>query len=83
MVLNQLTRVAPIVFGIITVVAAHGQQGCWAAADNATAKFMIDGERKWAEAACTHNKIAEKIFADDFQGTSPEGKRYTKIGRSS
>ena len=28
--------------------------------------------------ACTNNKIAEKILADDFQGTSPEGKRYTK-----
>jgi len=28
--------------------------------------------------ACTHNKIARKILADDFQGTSPEGQRYTK-----
>ncbi|MBV8281565.1 MAG: nuclear transport factor 2 family protein, partial [Candidatus Eremiobacteraeota bacterium] len=25
-----------------------------------------------------HNKIAQEILADDFQGTSPEGKRYTK-----
>jgi hypothetical protein len=65
-------------FAIITVVAAHGQHGRWAAADNPTAKFMIDAERQWAEAACTHNKITEKILADDFQGTSPEGKRYTK-----
>jgi hypothetical protein len=78
MVLNQLTRVAPIMFAIITTVAAHGQQGRWASADNATAKFMIDAERQWAEAACTHNRIAEKILANDFQGTSPEGKRYTK-----
>jgi hypothetical protein len=71
-------KVALIIFPIITVVAAHGQQGQWAAADNATAKFMVDAERQWAEAACTHNKITEKILADDFQGTSPEGKRYTK-----
>ncbi len=78
MSLSQLTRVAPVVFGIITFVAAHGQQGRWAAADNATAKFMVDAERQWAEAACTHNKITEKILADDFQGMSPEGKRYTK-----
>jgi len=78
MVLNQRMRVAPIMCAITTVVAAHGQQGRWAAADNPTAKFMIDAERQWAEAACTHNKIAEKILADDFQGTSPEGKRYTK-----
>jgi hypothetical protein len=59
-------------------VSAVGQQGRWAVTDNATARFMIDGERQWAEAACTHSKIAEKILADDFQGTSPEGKRYTK-----
>jgi len=39
---------------------------------------MVDAERQWAEAACTHNKITEKTLADDFQGTSPEGKRYTK-----
>jgi len=63
---------------MLIVTAAHGQQGRWAAVDDATAKFMVDAERQWAEAACTHNKITEKILADDFQGTSPEGKRYTK-----
>jgi hypothetical protein len=60
------------------MASAYGQQGQWAAADNPTAKFMIDAERQWAEAACTHTKIAQKILADDFQGTSPEGQRYTK-----
>ena len=78
MSLSQLMSVTPVVFGIITFVGPHGQQGRWAAADNATGKFMVDAERQWAEAACTHNKVTEKILADDFQGTSPEGKRYTK-----
>ncbi len=78
MTLKQLMSVAPAVFAISTVVAEHGQQGRWATPGDATAKFMVDAERQWAEAACTHNKIAEKILADDFQGTSPEGKRYTK-----
>jgi Domain of unknown function (DUF4440) len=49
-----------------------------AAADDPTAKFIVDAERKWAEAARNHNKIAEEILADDFQGMSSEGKRYTK-----
>jgi Domain of unknown function (DUF4440) len=40
---------------------------------------LQDAERQWAEAACTHSKIVEKILADDFQGTSPEGTRYTKL----
>ena len=77
MTLNQLKGVA-VVFAVTTAAAVHGQQGQWAAADSATAKFIVDAERQWAEDACTHNKITEKILANDFQGTSPEGKRYTK-----
>ena len=78
MALKRLLMYGLVIFGIIGVVAARGQQGQWAAADNATAKFMVDGERQWAEAACNHNRIAEKILAEDFQGTSPEGERYLK-----
>ena len=78
MTLNQLIGVLLTVFFGITVVTAHGQQGQWATADSATAKFIVDAERQWAEAACTHNRITDKILANDFQGTSPEGKRYTK-----
>lgn len=66
-----------VMFTIIPI-AALGQQGRWATADDPTAKFMIDAERQWAEDGCTHNTIANQILADDFQGTSPEGKRYTK-----
>jgi Domain of unknown function (DUF4440) len=74
----RLYRIVLAIFAITTAVAAHGQQGRWASANDQTAKFMIDAERQWAEAACTHNKIAETILADDFQGTSPETTRYTK-----
>ncbi len=63
---------------LLVAGAAVGQQAHWAAADDATAKYMIDSERQWAEAQCTHSKIAEKILADDFEGTSPEATRYTK-----
>jgi len=41
-------------------------------------KYMIDMERQWAESACTHQSVAEKILADDFQGTAPSGERYDK-----
>ena len=78
MIPNQLMGVAVLVIASITVVHAHGQQGQWVAADNPAAKYMVDAERQWAEDACTHHKITDKILADDFQGTSPEGKRYTK-----
>jgi Domain of unknown function (DUF4440) len=75
--LRKLTILVLAMFASIAVVA-HGQQGQWAAADNATATYIVDAERQWAEDACTHKKVTEKILADDFQGTSPDGKRYTK-----
>ena len=78
MTLKRPMVLALVVFGTVTALAAQGQQGQWAPAGDATAKFIIDAERQWAEAACTHNRITESILADDFQGTSPEGKRYTK-----
>jgi Domain of unknown function (DUF4440) len=80
MISIRLKGIAVVLFALmmLTAVAAHGQQGKWAAANDPTAKFMVDAERQWAEAACTHNKITEKILADDFQGTSTDGKRYTK-----
>jgi hypothetical protein len=78
MTVSQLRRMVLMIFAMTTMARAYGQQGQWATADNPTAKFMIDAERQWAEAACTHNKIAQKILADDFQGTSPEGQHYTK-----
>ena len=43
-----------------------------------TAKSLIDYERQWAEAGCTHNGIQKTILAEDFYGTAPDGSRYSK-----
>ncbi len=58
--------------------AAHAQPSHWATADDKTANFMIDMERKWAEGVCTNNGVVSELLADDFQGTSTRGERYTK-----
>jgi len=59
--------------------AASAQQSKWATADDPTAKYIVDSERKWAESDCTHSRIEAKILADDFLGTSPgDGSRYDK-----
>jgi len=61
------------------IVAAFAQQSKWATAEDPTAKYIVESERKWAEAACTQSGIEAKILADDFQGTSPrDGSRYDK-----
>ncbi|HET6862479.1 MAG TPA: nuclear transport factor 2 family protein [Pyrinomonadaceae bacterium] len=63
---------------LITVgMPIWSQQGKWASETAPAAKYMIDLERKWAEAGCTH-QLAGDTFADDFQGTAPDGSRYDK-----
>lgn len=65
-----------------TLVPIDAQEGRWAAASDQTAQSLIDMERQWAEAACSHAAITQTILADDFQGTSPDGKRYSKAEAS-
>jgi len=60
------------------LMLGYAQQAKWAAPDDATAKSLIEMERQWAEAECTHRVVVETILADDFEGTSPEGKLYSK-----
>ena len=63
---------------IVTVIAAQAQRSRWLTADDATAKFILDAEEQWDEAACNHNKSPETVLADDFLGTAPDGRTYEK-----
>src|SRR5580700_3833145 len=63
---------------VVLMTAAYAQPSHWATADDKTAKFMIDMERKWAEGVCTNNGVIADLLADDFQGTSTGGERYSK-----
>lgn len=63
---------------ILSLVPAQAQQSHWASADDKTAKYMIDMERKWAEGVCVDNGVVDNLLADDFQGTSTQGVRFTK-----
>jgi Domain of unknown function (DUF4440) len=57
---------------------AHGQQSHWASPNDKTAKYIIDMERKWAEGVCADNGVVAGLLADDFQGTSTKGVRFSK-----
>jgi len=58
--------------------SAYAQQSHWAPPDDATAKYIVDMERKWAEGVCADNGVVANLLADDFQGTSTRGARFTK-----
>jgi hypothetical protein len=62
----------------VASVSGSGVAGDIPAKDSATAKWMIEQERAWAEQACGGKWIASEILADDFQGTAPKGSRYGK-----
>ncbi|RZU38894.1 hypothetical protein [Edaphobacter modestus] len=43
-----------------------------------TAKYIVEMEHKWAEGICVDNGVVAGLLADDFQGTSTKGARFTK-----
>jgi Domain of unknown function (DUF4440) len=63
---------------LLLVPAGHAQQSHWASAEDKTAKYIIDMERKWAEGVCVDNGVVAGLLADDFQGTSTKGARFSK-----
>lgn len=63
---------------ILALVPAHAQKSHWADADDKTATYITLMERKWAEGVCVDNGVVASLLADDFQGTSTTGVRFTK-----
>jgi hypothetical protein len=57
---------------------AVAQQSHWASVNDPTARFIIANERKWTEGVCVNNGVVAHLPADDFQGTSTHGTRFTR-----
>jgi Domain of unknown function (DUF4440) len=77
----QEKRIRVFVLAIATtlgLVPANAQQSHWASTDDTTAKYIVGMERKWAEGVCADNGVVASLLADDFQGTSTSGARFTK-----
>src|SRR5437764_4773116 len=55
-----------------------GQESRWGSPGEETVKFIIAAEAKWANSACSPQPDLKNVIADDFQGTSPSGRRYGK-----
>jgi hypothetical protein len=52
------------------------QESRWGAPDEETVRFIIAVEAKWASSSCSPQPDLKAVIADDFQGTSPTGRRY-------
>ncbi|MGA2023288.1 MAG: nuclear transport factor 2 family protein [Steroidobacteraceae bacterium] len=69
---------AGTLISVASWLPVQAQESRWAKADELTAKSLINYERLWSESDCTHNGIEKTILAEDFQGTAPDGSRYSK-----
>lgn len=74
-----MKRILTLILAALALsILASAQQSHWAAADDATAKYITDMERKWAEGVCEDNGVVANLLAEDFQGTNSHGKLFTK-----
>jgi hypothetical protein len=69
---------AAAIAAVLLLAPACAQQSHWASPDDKTAQYIVDMERKWAEGVCVDNGVVAGLLADDFQGTSTSGARFTK-----
>lgn len=47
--------------------------------DQASERFIVEGERQWADSTTSGDTTQiEKLIADDFRGVDPDGKFYDK-----
>ena len=74
----QVRILASAIAATVLLVPAFAQQSHWAATNDKTAQYIIEMERKWAEGVCVDNGVVAGLLADDFQGTSTKGARFTK-----
>ena len=59
-------------------VSVTAQKAYWASSDDSLARELIAKEKMWAESNCSPQPDLEDVFADEFQGTAPDGSRYGK-----
>ena len=72
-------RILMTAFAVTSLsIPACAQQSHWASADDKTAQYIIEMERKWNEGICVDNGVIAGLLAEDFQGTSTAGQRFTK-----
>src|SRR6266550_7655586 len=76
--MNLRVFVAVATAAMLLLVLGYAQQSHWSPADYKTAKYIVEMERKWAEGVCVDNGVVAGLLADDFQGTSTKGARFTK-----
>jgi len=64
---------------LIISISATAQKARWASADDIVAQELIAKEKMWGESNCSPQPALKEVFADEFQGTAPDGTHYGKV----
>jgi hypothetical protein len=67
-----------VVYALVAIVSTlegEALAGDMSAEESATAKWMIEQAKAWADQACGGKWVITDLLADDFHGTSPKGTR--------
>jgi hypothetical protein len=59
-------------------ISVNAQEAYWVSADDSIAMELIVKAKMWAESNCSPQPELKEVFADEFQGTRPDGTRYGK-----
>ena len=54
------------------------QQARWGKPEDTTVKMIRASEKMWLDSDCSSQPGLKDVIADDFQGTTPSGRRYGK-----
>ena len=63
--------------GVLTT-SSNAEESRWGSADDPIVKFITTAEAKWASSSCSPQPELKTVIAEDFQGTSTDGRRYDK-----
>jgi hypothetical protein len=75
--MNTRPFIAIVVAGV-SISAGPALAEDMPAKQRATAQWMIEQARAWADQACGGKWVISDLLADDFRGTAPKGSRYDK-----
>lgn len=78
--MNADKRVEIVVIAAATIALFAGPASAedMSAEQRATAQWIVEQARAWADQACGGKWVISDLLADDFRGTAPKGVRYEK-----
>src|ERR1043165_1231399 len=76
--MNARQTVALFLVGVTLCASAALAGEAPLAKHNSTAQWMIEQARAWADQACGGKWVISELFAEDFKGTAPKGRRNEK-----